>query len=32
MNNLREAAYRLDPVLWVLEILGITPTAQREDG
>ena len=30
MNNLREAAYRLDPVLWVLEILGITPTAWQE--
>jgi hypothetical protein len=30
LNNLREAAYRLDPVLWVLEILGITPTAWQE--
>ena len=27
MSNLRELAYRVDPVLWVREILGVTPTA-----
>ncbi len=26
MNSLREAAYRIDPVLWVREVLGVTPT------
>ena len=30
MNNLREIAYRVDPVLWVREILGITPTIWQE--
>ena len=26
-SKLRETAYRLDPVLWVRDILGVTPTA-----
>ena len=30
MNNLREAAYRIDPVLWVREILDMTPTPWQE--
>ena len=30
MNNLREIAYRLDPVLWVREILGMTPARWQE--
>jgi hypothetical protein len=30
MNNLREIAYRVDPVLWVREILNMTPTAWQE--
>jgi Terminase large subunit, T4likevirus-type, N-terminal len=30
MNNLREVAYRLDPVLWVREVLGVTPTKWQE--
>ena len=30
MNNLREIAYRIDPVLWVREILSMTPTAWQE--
>ena len=30
MTTLREIAYRLDPVLWVREVLGITPTAWQE--
>ena len=30
MNNLREIAYRVDPVLWVREVLGITPHAWQE--
>jgi len=30
MNTAREAAYRLDPVLWVREVLGMTPTAWQE--
>ena len=30
MNNLREIAYRVDPVLWVREILGMTPTAWQQ--
>ena len=30
MNNLREAAYRIDPALWVREVLGVTPTAWQE--
>ena len=29
MNTLREIAFRIDPVLWVREILGITPTNGR---
>ena len=27
MNELRDAAYQIDPVLWVREILGVEPTA-----
>jgi hypothetical protein len=30
MNNLREIAYRVDPVLWVREILNMTPTSWQE--
>jgi len=30
MSNLRETAYRIDPALWVREVLGITPTAWQE--
>src|SRR5262249_3519614 len=30
MNIAREAAHRLDPVLWVREVLGMTPTAWQE--
>ena len=30
MNNVREIAYRVDPVLWVREILNMTPTAWQE--
>jgi Terminase large subunit, T4likevirus-type, N-terminal len=30
MNDLRETAIRLDPVLWVREILGVTPMAWQE--
>lgn len=30
MNNAREIAYRLDPVLWMREVLGITPHAWQE--
>ena len=30
MNNLREIAYRVDPALWVREILGVTPTPWQE--
>jgi hypothetical protein len=30
MNTLREAAYRLDPVLWVRESLHMTPTPWQE--
>jgi hypothetical protein len=29
MSPLREIAYRLDPVLWVREVLGETPTPWR---
>ena len=25
MNTVREAAYRIDPALWMREVLGITP-------
>ena len=25
MNTVREAAYRVDPALWMQEVLGITP-------
>jgi len=31
MNNLRELAYRVDPALWVREILGVEPTKWQED-
>jgi Terminase large subunit, T4likevirus-type, N-terminal len=30
MNNLREIAYRVDPVLWVRETLDMTPTPWQE--
>jgi len=30
MNNLREIAYRLDPALWVREVLNITPYPWQE--
>ena len=30
MNKTREIAYRIDPVLWVREILGVTPAAWQE--
>lgn len=30
MSQLREAAYRIDPALWVREVLAITPTAWQE--
>jgi hypothetical protein len=30
MNNLREVAYRIDPALWVREVLGVTPTGWQE--
>ena len=30
MSQLREVAYRIDPALWVREVLGITPTAWQE--
>jgi hypothetical protein len=29
-THLRELAYRVDPVVWVREIVGITPTAWQE--
>jgi terminase large subunit-like protein len=31
MSNLRELAYRLDPALWVHEVLGVEPTKWQED-
>ena len=30
MNKTREIAYRIDPVLWVREILGVTPATWQE--
>src|SRR5262252_6289946 len=30
MNNLREVAYRIDPALWVRQILGVEPTKWQE--
>ena len=30
MNKAREIAYRIDPVLWVREILGVTPAIWQE--
>ena len=30
MNNLREVAYRIDPALWVREVLGVEPTTWQE--
>jgi hypothetical protein len=27
MTNFRQAAYKIDPALWVREVLGVTPTA-----
>ena len=31
MNNLREVAYRIDPALWVREVLGIEPLPWQEE-
>src|SRR6478736_891414 len=31
MNNLREIAYRIDPVKWVNEVLGVGPTAWQAE-
>jgi terminase large subunit-like protein len=31
MNNLREVAYRIDPVLWVREVLGVEPASWQEE-
>ena len=31
MSNLRELAYRVDPALWVREVLGVEPTKCQED-
>ena len=30
MNELHDAAYQIDPVLWVREVLGVAPTAWQE--
>jgi hypothetical protein len=30
VGDLRNAAYQIDPVLWVREVLGVTPTAWRQ--
>jgi hypothetical protein len=30
MSNLREIAYRVDPVLWVRDVLNMTPTPWQE--
>lgn len=30
MSNLRQAAYQIDPALWVGEVLGVVPTAWQE--
>jgi hypothetical protein len=30
MNNLRQAAYQIDPAFWVREVLGVTPTAWQD--
>jgi hypothetical protein len=30
MSQLREVAYRIDPALWVREVLGVTPMAWQE--
>ena len=30
MNTAREIAYRIDPILWVREILGLTPASWQE--
>ena len=31
MNSLRETAYRIDPVLWVNEVLGLEPAAWQAE-
>jgi hypothetical protein len=31
MNSLRELAYRIDPVPWVREVLGVEPTPWQQD-
>ena len=30
MSNLRDAAYRIDPVAWVRQELGVEPTAWQQ--
>ncbi len=30
MNSLRETAYRIDPALWVREVLGVEPMAWQQ--
>jgi hypothetical protein len=30
VSSFRDIAYRLDPALWVREVLGVTPTAWQE--
>jgi hypothetical protein len=30
MSDLRQAAYHIDPALWVRDVLGVTPTAWQE--
>ena len=31
MNSLRETAYRIDPALWVNEVLGLEPAAWQAE-
>lgn len=31
MNSLREAAYRIDPVLWVSKVLGVEPSPWQQE-
>ena len=31
MSKLREVAYRIDPALWVREVLGVEPRAWQEE-
>ena len=30
MSNVRQAAYQIDPALWVREVLGVIPTAWQD--